>query len=155
MRTSRALVQELGRKPTSEEIAKQMDIPVPKVRNVLKIAQEAISLETPIGENDSHLGDFIEDRQVMSPADAVITVALQAQTESVLKTLTPREEQVIKMRFGVGDGRERTLEEVGQRFGVTRERIRQIEVKALHKLRHASRSRKLRAFLEGRTSWND
>jgi RNA polymerase primary sigma factor len=154
-RTSRALVHELGREPTSEEIAKQMDIPAPKVRHVLKIAQEAISLETPIGENDSHLGDFIEDRQVMSPADAVITVDLQVQTESVLKTLTLREEQVIKMRFGVGDGNERTLEEVGQRFGVTRERIRQIEAKALDKLRHPSRSRTLRAFLEARTSWND
>src|SRR6266852_3292784 len=147
-RTSRALVQELGREPTSEEIAKQMDIPVPKVRTVLKIAKETISLETPIGgENDSHVGDFIEDRQVMSPAEAVINVDLQEQTESVLKTLTPREEKVIKMRFGVGNGSERTLEEVGQTFGVTRERIRQIEAKALHKLRHPSRSRKLRAFL--------
>jgi RNA polymerase primary sigma factor len=149
-RTSRALVQELGREPTSEEIAKQMDIPVPTVRNVLKIAQETISLDTPIGsEDDSHVGDFLEDRQVMSPADAVITVNLQEQTESVLKTLTPREETVIKMRFGIDDGSERTLEEVGQSFGVTRERIRQIEAKALHKLRHPSRSRKLRAFLEG------
>jgi len=148
--TSRALVQELGREPTSEEIAKQMDIPVPKVRNVLKIAQETISLETPIGaENDSHVGDFIEARQVMSPAEAAINVDLQEQTESVLKTLTPREEQIIKMRFGVGDGSERTLEEVGQSFGVTRERIRQIEAKALRKLRHASRSQKLHAFLEG------
>jgi RNA polymerase primary sigma factor len=148
--TSRALVQELGREPTSEEIAKQMGMPVPKVRNVLKIAQETISLETPIGgENDSHVGDFIEDRQVMSPAEAVINVDLQEQTEAVLKTLTPREEQVIKMRFGVGDDSEHTLEEVGQRFAVTRERIRQIEVKALRKLRDPSRSRKLRAFLEG------
>jgi RNA polymerase primary sigma factor len=152
-RTSRALVQELGREPTSEEIAKQMDMPVPKVRNVLKIAQETISLETPIGaENDSHLGDFIEDRQVMSPAEAVINETLQEQTESVLKTLTPREEQIIKMRFGVGDGREHTLEEVSQSFAVTRERIRQIEAKALCKLRHTSRSRKLQAFLEGRTT---
>jgi RNA polymerase primary sigma factor len=150
MRTPRALVQELGREPTSEEIAKQMDIPVPKVRKMLTIAQETISLETPIGrENDSHLGDFIEDRQVMSPAEAVINENLQEQTESVLKTLTPREEKVIKMRFGVGDGKEHTLEEVAQSFAVTRERIRQIEVKALHKLRHPSRSRKLRAFLEG------
>jgi RNA polymerase primary sigma factor len=148
--TSRALVQELGREPTLEEIAKQMDIPVPKVRSVLKMAQETISLETLIGrENDSHLGDFIEDRQVTSPAEAVIDVDLQEQTESVLKTLTPREEQVIKMRFGVGDGSERTLEEVSQSFGVTRERIRQIEAKALHKLRHSSRSRKLRSFLKG------
>jgi RNA polymerase primary sigma factor len=152
IRTSRALVQELGREPTSEEIAKRMDIPVAKVRKVLKIAQEPISLETPIGEEeDSHLGDFIEDRQVISPSDAVINLNLKEQTESVLKTLTPREEKVIKMRFGVGDGSEHTLEEVGQSFAVTRERIRQIEAKALRKLRHPSRSRKLRAFLEGRT----
>jgi RNA polymerase primary sigma factor len=152
IRTSRALVQELGREPTSEEIAKRMDIPVSKVRKVLKIAQEPISLETPIGEEeDSHLGDFIEDRQVVSPAEAVINLNLKEQTESVLKTLTPREERVIKMRFGVGDGSEHTLEEVGQNFAVTRERIRQIEAKALRKLRHPSRSRKLRAFLEGRT----
>ncbi|RPH63973.1 MAG: RNA polymerase sigma factor RpoD [Acidobacteria bacterium] len=156
IRTSRALVQELGREPTSEEIAKRMDIPVSKVRKVLKIAQEPISLETPIGEEeDSHLGDFIEDRQVISPSDAVINLNLKEQTESVLKTLTPREERVIKMRFGVGDGSEHTLEEVGQNFAVTRERIRQIEAKALRKLRHPSRSRKLRAFLEGRTTtWN-
>jgi len=152
IRTSRSLVQELGREPTSEEIARRMDIPVSKVRKVLKIAQEPISLETPIGEEeDSHLGDFIEDRQVVSPADAVINLNLREQTESVLKTLTPREERVIKMRFGVGDGSEHTLEEVGQSFAVTRERIRQIEAKALRKLRHPSRSRKLRAFLEGRT----
>ena len=152
IRTSRALVQELGREPTSEEIAKRMDIPVAKVRKVLKIAQEPISLETPIGEEeDSHLGDFIEDRQVVSPAEAVINLNLKEQTESVLKTLTPREEKVIKMRFGVGDGSEHTLEEVGQNFAVTRERIRQIEAKALRKLRHPSRSRKLKAFLEGRT----
>ncbi len=152
IRTSRALVQELGREPTSEEIAKRMDIPVSKVRKVLKIAQEPISLETPIGEEeDSHLGDFIEDRQVVSPSDAVINLNRQEQTDSVLKTLTPREEKVIKMRFGVGDGSEHTLEEVGQSFAVTRERIRQIEAKALRKLRHPSRSRKLRAFLEGRT----
>jgi len=151
IRTSRALVQELGREPTSEEIAQRMDIPVAKVRKVLKIAQEPISLETPIGEEeDSHLGDFIEDRNVMSPADAVINLNLKEQTESVLKTLTPREEKVIKMRFGVGDGSEHTLEEVGQSFAVTRERIRQIEAKALRKLRHPSRSRKLKAFLEGR-----
>jgi len=155
IRTSRALVQELGREPTSEEIAKRMDIPVSKVRKVLKIAQEPISLETPIGEEeDSHLGDFIEDRQVISPSDAVINLNLKEQTESVLKTLTPREERVIKMRFGVGDGSEHTLEEVGQNFAVTRERIRQIEAKALRKLRHPSRSRKLRAFLEGRTTWS-
>ncbi len=152
IRTSRALVQELGREPTSEEIAKRMDIPVAKVRKVLKIAQEPISLETPIGEEeDSHLGDFIEDRNIVSPAEAVINLNLREQTESVLRTLTPREEKVIKMRFGVGDGSEHTLEEVGQNFAVTRERIRQIEAKALRKLRHPSRSRKLKAFLEGRT----
>jgi RNA polymerase primary sigma factor len=152
IRTSRALVQELGREPTSEEIAQRMDIPVSKVRKVLKIAQEPISLETPIGEEeDSHLGDFIEDRNVVSPSDAVINLNLREQTESVLKSLTPREEKVIKMRFGVGDGSEHTLEEVGQNFAVTRERIRQIEAKALRKLRHPSRSRKLKAFLEGRT----
>ena len=152
IRTSRALVQELGREPTSEEIAKRMDIPVAKVRKVLKIAQEPISLETPIGEEeDSHLGDFIEDRNIVSPADAVINLNLKEQTEAVLKTLTPREEKVIKMRFGVGDGSEHTLEEVGQNFAVTRERIRQIEATALRKLRHPSRSRKLKAFLEGRT----
>ena len=152
IRTSRSLVQELGREPTSEEIAQRMDIPVAKVRKVLKIAQEPISLETPIGEEeDSHLGDFIEDRNVLSPSDAVINLNLKEQTESVLKSLTPREEKVIKMRFGVGDGSEHTLEEVGQNFAVTRERIRQIEAKALRKLRHPSRSRKLKAFLEGRT----
>ena len=152
IRTSRALVQELGREPTSEEIARRMDIPVAKVRKVLKIAQEPISLETPIGEEeDSHLGDFIEDRSAVSPSEAVINLDLKEQTESVLKTLTPREEKVIKMRFGVGDGSEHTLEEVGQNFAVTRERIRQIEAKALRKLRHPSRSRKLRAFLEGRS----
>ena len=152
IRTSRALVQELGREPTSEEIARRMDIPVSKVRKVLKIAQEPISLETPIGEEeDSHLGDFIEDRSAVSPSDAVINLNLREQTESVLKTLTPREERVIKLRFGVGEGSEHTLEEVGQNFAVTRERIRQIEAKALRKLRHPSRSRKLRAFLEGRT----
>jgi len=149
IRTSRQLVQEYGREPTSEEIAKRMDIPVVKVRKVMKIAQEPISLETPIGEEeDSHLGDFIEDRGVISPAEAVININLKEQTESVLKTLTPREEKVIKMRFGLDDGSEHTLEEVGQSFAVTRERIRQIEAKALRKLRHPSRSRKLRAFLE-------
>ena len=149
IRTSRLLVQEYGREPTSEEIAKRMEIPVIKVRKVLKIAQEPISLETPIGEEeDSHLGDFIEDRGVISPAEAVININLKEQTESVLKTLTPREEKVIKMRFGLDDGSEHTLEEVGQSFAVTRERIRQIEAKALRKLRHPSRSRKLRAFLD-------
>ncbi|HXU22035.1 MAG TPA: RNA polymerase sigma factor RpoD [Verrucomicrobiae bacterium] len=154
VRTQRQLVQELGREPTSEEIAKRMDIPVAKVRKILKIAQEPISLETPIGEEeDSHLGDFIEDKAVVSPSDAVINLSLKEQTSSVLKTLTPREEKVIKMRFGLDDGSEHTLEEVGQSFAVTRERIRQIEAKALRKLRHPSRSRKLRAFLE--SSAND
>jgi RNA polymerase primary sigma factor len=150
IRTSRQLVQELGREPSSEEIAKRMDIPVAKVRKVLKIAQEPISLETPIGEEeDSHLGDFIEDRQAISPSDAVISVNLKEYTSQVLRTLTPREERVIKMRFGLEDGSEHTLEEVGQSFQVTRERIRQIEAKALRKLRHPSRSRKLKAFIEG------
>jgi RNA polymerase primary sigma factor len=149
IRTSRQLVQELGREPTSEEIAKRMDIPVAKVRKVLKIAQEPISLETPIGEEeDSHLGDFIEDRAVVSPAEAVINVNLKEQTAQVLRTLTPREEKVIKMRFGLEDGSEHTLEEVGQSFAVTRERIRQIEAKALRKLRHPSRSEQLRSFLD-------
>ncbi|HEU0005552.1 MAG TPA: RNA polymerase sigma factor RpoD [Terriglobia bacterium] len=150
IRTSRSLVQEYGREPTSEEIAVRMDIPVQKVRKVFKIAQEPISLETPIGEEeDSHLGDFIEDRQVVSPAEAVININLKEMTESVLKTLTPREEKVIKMRFGLDNGSDHTLEEVGQNFAVTRERIRQIEAKALRKLRHPSRSRKLRPFLDG------
>ena len=149
VRTGRALVQELGREPTSAEIAKRMDIPVAKVQSVRKVAQQPISLETPIGEEeDSHLGDFIEDRQEISPAEAVINLNLKEQTENVLRTLTPREERVIKMRFGVGDGSEHTLEEVGQNFAVTRERIRQIEVKALRKLRHPSRSRRLRAFFD-------
>ncbi len=151
-RTSRTLVQELGREPTSEELAERMDTPVTKIRKVLKIAQEPISLETPIGEEeDSHLGDFIEDQQIVSPAEAVIRLSLKEQTDSVLKTLTPREEKVIKMRFGVGDGSEHTLEEVGKNFAVTRERIRQIEAKALRKLRHPSRIRKLCAFLEDGT----
>jgi len=149
IRTSRQLVQELGREPTSEEIARRMDIPVAKVRKVLKIAQEPISLETPIGEEeDSHLGDFIEDRGAVSPSDAVISVNLKEYTSQVLRTLTPREERVIKMRFGLEDGSEHTLEEVGQSFQVTRERIRQIEAKALRKLRHPSRSRKLKAFVD-------
>ena len=148
IRTSRQLVQEYGREPTSEEIAKRMEIPVDKVRKVRKIAQEPISLETPIGEEeDSHLGDFIEDRGVLSPAEAVINLNLKEQTDQVLKSLTPREEKVVKMRFGLEDGSEHTLEEVGQSFTVTRERIRQIEAKALRKLRHPSRSHKLRAFM--------
>jgi len=150
IRTSRALVQELGREPSSEEIAKKMDIPVSKVRKVLKIAQEPISLETPIGEEeDSHLGDFIEDKTILNPADAVITSNLREITDEVLKSLTPREEKVIKMRFGLGpNGSEHTLEEVGQHFAVTRERIRQIEAKALRKLRHPSRSKRLKSFVE-------
>lgn len=152
IRTSRLLVQELGREPSSEEIAKRMDIPVSKVRKVLKIAQEPISLETPIGEEeDSHLGDFIEDRSIMNPAESVTFGNLREITDEVLATLTPREEKVIKMRFGLGNtGSEHTLEEVGQHFAVTRERIRQIEAKALRKLRHPSRSRRLKAFLEGK-----
>jgi RNA polymerase primary sigma factor len=150
IRAGRQLVQELGREPSSEEIAKRMDIPVAKVRKVLKISQDPISLETPIGEEeDSHLGDFIEDRQAVSPSEAVISVNLKEYTSQVLRTLTPREERIIKMRFGLEDGSEHTLEEVGQSFQVTRERIRQIEAKALRKLRHPSRSRKLKAFVEG------
>ena len=153
IRTSRQLVQEYGREPTSEEIGKRMEIPVDKVRKVRKIAQEPISLETPIGEEeDSHLGDFIEDRGVVSPAEAVINLNLKEQTDHVLKSLTPREEKVVKMRFGLEDGSEHTLEEVGQNFAVTRERIRQIEAKALRKLRHPSRSRKLRAFMDAEAS---
>lgn len=152
IRTSRALVQELGREPTSEEIAKRMDIPVSKVRKVLKIAQEPISLETPIGEEeDSHLGDFIEDKTIMSPIESVTKRNLREVTDEVLQTLTPREEKVIKMRFGLGpSGTEHTLEEVGQHFAVTRERIRQIEAKALRKLRHPSRAKKLKPFIESR-----
>jgi RNA polymerase primary sigma factor len=143
------LVQALGREPRLEEIAKRMDIPVAKVRMVLKIRQVPISLETPIGkEGDSHLGELIEDRAVISPAEAVINVNLKEQTANMLRTLTPREEKVIKMRFGLEDGSEKTLEEVGQCFAVTRERIRQIEAKALRKLRHPSRSLKLKSFLE-------
>ena len=149
IRTSRALVQELGREPSSEEIAKRMDIPVSKVRKVLKIAQEPISLETPIGEEeDSHLGNFIEDRNVVSPSEAVININLKEQTEALLKTLTPREEKVLRMRFGIGEKSDHTLEEVGQDFEVTRERIRQIEAKALRKLRHPSRSKQLKSFIE-------
>src|SRR5215204_578214 len=149
IRTSRSLVQELGREPTSEEIARKMDIPVSKVRKVLKIAQEPISLETPIGEEeDSHLGDFIEDKSILNPAESVTFSNLKDQTRKVLKTLTPREELVLKMRFGVGDGSEHTLEEVGRSFNVTRERIRQIESKALRKLRHPSRATKLKPFLD-------
>ncbi len=137
IRTSRALVQDYGREPTSEEIAQKMDIPVSKVRKVLKIAQQPISLETPVGEEeDSHLGDFIEDQGAVSPAEAVINLNLKDQTAAVLQTLLPREEQIVRMRFGIGEGSESTLEQVGQRFSLTRERIRQIEAKALRKLRN-------------------
>ena len=150
VRASRVLVQELGREPTAEDIANRLDIPVSKVRRVLSIAQEPISLETPIGEDeDRHLGDFIENREEVSPAEAVINLDRREQTDNVLRTLTPREAKVIKMRFGVGDGSEHTLEEIGQTFGVTRERIRQIEAKALRKLRYPSRSQRLRALVEG------
>jgi RNA polymerase primary sigma factor len=149
VRTQRQLVQELGREPTAEEIAKSMDVSVDKVRKTRKIAQQPISLETPIGEEESsHLGDFIEDKAVASPAEAAIKLSLKEQTASLLRTLTPREERIIKMRFGLEDGSEHTLEEVGNSFAVTRERIRQIEAKALRKLRHPSRSRNLRAFLD-------
>ncbi len=149
VRTSRQMVQELGREPSAEELAKRLEVPVDKVRKTRQIAQQPISLETPIGEEeDSHLGEFIEDKSSLSPSDAAITISLQEQTESLLKTLTPREERVIKMRFGLEDGSEHTLEEVGHSFAVTRERIRQIEAKALRKLRHPSRSRNLRSFLE-------
>ncbi|MGO9240319.1 MAG: RNA polymerase sigma factor RpoD [Bryobacteraceae bacterium] len=149
VRTQRLLQQELGRDATHEELARRLDLSVPKVRKVLRIAQEPISLETPVGEEEeSHLGDFIVDKRVISPSEAVINLNLREQTAEVLKTLTPREEKIIKMRFGLQDGSEHTLEEVGQHFAVTRERIRQIEAKALRKLRHPSRSHKLRAFLE-------
>jgi len=152
IRTSRTMVQELGREPTNEELAKRMQLPVSKVRKVLRVAQEPISLETPIGEEDeSHLGDFIVDQNGISPSDAVINLNLREQTAQVLKTLTPREEKIIKMRFGLEDGSEHTLEEVGQNFAVTRERIRQIEAKALRKLRHPSRSHRLRTFIENGT----
>jgi len=149
IRTSRHLVQEYGREPTPEEIAIKMDFPLEKVRKVLKIAKEPISLETPIGEEeDSHLGDFIEDKKALSPGDAVVNFGLAEQTRRVLRTLTPREEKVLRMRFGIGEKADHTLEEVGRDFSVTRERIRQIEAKALRKLRHPSRSRKLKSFVE-------
>jgi RNA polymerase primary sigma factor len=150
IRTSRYLVQEYGREPTPEEIAEKMEFPLEKVRKVLKIAKEPISLETPIGEEeDSHLGDFIEDKKILSPSDAVVGMSLTEQTRKVLATLTPREEKVLRMRFGIGERADHTLEEVGQDFDVTRERIRQIEAKALKKLRHPSRSKRLRPFIEG------
>ena len=149
IRTSRYLVQELGREPDPEEIAERMEMPLDKVRKVLKIAKEPISLETPIGEEeDSHLGDFIEDKNAVSPVEAVIGGNLEDQTRRVLKTLTPREEKVLRMRFGIGEKSDHTLEEVGQDFEVTRERIRQIEAKALRKLRHPSRSKQLRSFMD-------
>jgi RNA polymerase primary sigma factor len=149
VRAQRQLQQELGREPTTEELSRRLELPVNKVRKVLRIAQEPISLETPVGEEEeSHLGDFIVDRRVTSPSEAVINLNLREQTAEVLKTLSPREEKIIKMRFGLQDGSEHTLEEVGQHFAVTRERIRQIEAKALRKLRHPSRSHRLRAFLD-------
>ena len=149
IRVSRQLLQELGRDPTPEEIAKAMDISVERVREIQKIAQEPVSLETPIGEEeDSHLGDFIEDEDAPAPAEAASFILLKEQLENVLETLTSREEKVLRLRFGLDDGRSRTLEEVGQEFGVTRERIRQIEAKALRKLRHPSRSRKLKDYLD-------
>ena len=149
IRASRELIQELGRDPTNEELAKRMELPVSKVRKVLRVAQEPISLETPVGEEEeSHLADFLVDQAGVSPSDAVINLNLREQTAQVLKTLSPREEKIVKMRFGLEDGSEHTLEEVGQNFAVTRERIRQIEAKALRKLRHPSRSHRLRVFLE-------
>lgn len=149
IRVSRQLLQELGREPLPEEIAREMDISEERVREIIKIAQEPVSLETPIGEEeDSHLGDFIEDHEALAPAEAASFMLLKEQLEGVLDTLTSREEKVLRLRFGLDDGRSRTLEEVGQVFGVTRERIRQIEAKALRKLRHPSRSRKLKDFLE-------
>ncbi len=149
IRISRTLLQDLGREPSAEEIAQAMSLPVERVREIIKIAQEPISLETPIGEEeDSHLGDFIEDQDALAPAEAASFTMLKEQLEDVLETLTPRERKVLKLRFGLDDGRPRTLEEVGREFGVTRERIRQIEAKALRKLRHPSRSKRLKDFIE-------
>ena len=150
VRASQALVQELGRQPTAEELARQMDLPVWKVRQAQQIAQETISLETPIGEDGDHpLGQLVEDRQAVSPSEAMIALDVREQTEAVLKNLTPREEQIIKLRFGMGDGSEQTLEEVGRAFALTRERIRQVEAKALRKLRHPLRGKRLRVLVEG------
>jgi RNA polymerase primary sigma factor len=147
VRSSRYLVQQLGREPTPEEIAAKMEMPLDKVRKVLRIVKEPVSLETPIGdEEESSLGDFVEDRQTVSPADAAVYTSLEEQTRKVLATLTPREEQILRMRFGIGEKSDYTLEEVGQRFAVTRERIRQIEAKALRKLRHPSRAKNIEAF---------
>jgi RNA polymerase primary sigma factor len=149
VRVSRQLLQELGREPTPEEIAEKMDIPVERVREIIKISQEPVSLETPIGEEeDSHLGDFIQDDNVPVPAEAAAFTLLKEQLDEVLGTLTEREQKVLRLRFGLKDGRARTLEEVGKEFNVTRERIRQIEAKALRKLRHPSRSRKLKDYLD-------
>jgi len=149
IRISRRLLQDLGREPTSEEIAEQMEISAEKVREIIKVSQEPVSLETPIGEeDDSHLGDFIEDHTALAPADAASHQLLKEQVEDVLESLTDRERKVLQLRFGLDDGRSRTLEEVGKEFHVTRERIRQIEAKALRKLRHPSRSRKLKDYLD-------
>ena len=149
VRTSRQMLHEIGREPTPEEIAEKMELPLDKVRKVLKIAKEPISLETPIGdEEDSHLGDFIEDKNAILPIDAAIQSNLRETTTRVLASLTPREERVLRMRFGIGMNTDHTLEEVGQQFSVTRERIRQIEAKALRKLRHPSRSKQLKSFIE-------
>jgi RNA polymerase primary sigma factor len=155
MRASRQLVQELGREPTSEELAQRLDVPVARVRKVQKVAQQPISLDSPVGEDgDSQLGDFLQDTAGVSPADAIISVDLKQQTAHVLRTLDPREERIIKMRFGLIDGSQHTLEEVGQNFQVTRERIRQIEAKALRKLRHPSRSNRLKSFVDRKNDWN-
>jgi RNA polymerase primary sigma factor len=148
-RTSRHLVQEIGREPTPKEIAERMELPIEKVRWVMKIVKEPISLETPIGdEENSHLGDFIEDKQIVSPGEVVVNRNMADHTKNVLSTLTPREERIIRMRFGIGEEKDHTLEEVGQDFHLTRERIRQIEAKAMKKLRHSSRSKKLKVFIE-------
>ncbi|HEX2986925.1 MAG TPA: sigma-70 family RNA polymerase sigma factor, partial [Chloroflexota bacterium] len=148
-RLSRRLLQDLGREPTSEEIGSKMEIPAEKVREILKVSQEPVSLETPIGEEeDSHLGDFIEDQSALAPAEAASHQLLKEQVDDVLRSLTHRERRVLQLRFGLDDGRQRTLEEVGREFGVTRERIRQIEAKALRKLRHPSRSKKLKDYLD-------